>query len=159
MIACSKLLPPWQRRIPMALVSSAVCAALMATIAWAQSQAPPAAIVERDHAAKMVRGLEIFKTSVRPMLVEHCLKCHGGKKTESEFDLSERAGLLRGGTAGPAVVAGSAKESLLYQLISHSKEPNMPQNGRKLPAEAIRQIAAWIDNGAPYDKSLRSGQG
>jgi hypothetical protein len=106
----------------------------------------------------MAKGLEIFKTYVRPVLTQHCLKCHGGKKTEAEFDLSERSGLLRGGTAGPAVVPGNAGESLLYQLVTHAKEPHMPHNGRKLAEQDIRQFAAWIENGAPYDKPLRTGQ-
>src|SRR5437016_1366395 len=151
-----RILQLCRRRIGWALLAGVACAGLAATVARAQSKAPSADAVERDHAAKMAKGLEIFKTHVRPVLVDHCLKCHGGKKTESEFDLSERTGLLRGGTAGPASIAGNAKESLLYQLITHAKEPHMPHNGRKLPEEAVRQIAAWIDNGAPYDKSLRA---
>jgi mono/diheme cytochrome c family protein len=147
------------RRIPLAFVAGVACAGFATTVAWAQTKAPPADAVERDHASKMAKGLEIFKKHIRPVLVEHCIKCHGGKKTESEFDLSERTGLLRGGSAGPAVIASNAKESLLYQLITHAKEPHMPHNGPKLSDEAIREVAAWIDNGAPYDKSLRAEQG
>ena len=29
-----------------------------------------------------------FATEVRPLLVQHCLKCHGGEKTKGGFDLS-----------------------------------------------------------------------
>src|SRR5215472_3871402 len=61
---------------------------------------PPAPPLDKDHAAKMARGLEVFKKHVRPVLVQTCLRCHGGKKTESEFDLVDRAGLLKGGSAG-----------------------------------------------------------
>ena len=112
-----------------------------------------------DHAAKMAKGLELFKAQVRSVLDRHCLKCHGGEKTESEFDLAERQGLLKGGLLGPAVVPGNARGSRLYLLIAHEEEPHMPHNAAKLPAEAIRQIATWIDLGAPYDGSLLATEG
>src|SRR5438477_607956 len=79
--------------------------AAFAIVAVAAGQPAPA---EKDHAEKMTRGLDVFKQHVRPMLVERCLKCHGGKKTEAEFDLSDRDRLLRGGSAGPAILAGNA---------------------------------------------------
>jgi hypothetical protein len=102
----------------------------------------------------MARGLEIFKSQVRPVLAQRCLRCHGGKSTEAELDLTDRDKLLHGGTSGPAVVAGRAKESLLYKLVTHAREPHMPHKGAKLPAEAVAAIAAWIDSGAPYDQPL-----
>jgi cytochrome c553 len=110
--------------------------------------------VSADHAEKMARGLETFKKHVQPILVKSCVRCHGGKKMEGELDLTEREGLLRGGGRGPAIIVGNAKDSLLYKLISHSRDPHMPRAGSKLPDEAIAQIAAWIDLGAPYDKPL-----
>ena len=134
-----------------------LAAAVLLSSGWAalaaDSKRPPQPL-DKDHAAKMTRGLEVFKQHVRPVLIKSCLRCHGGKKTESEFDLVDRAGLLRGGTAGPAVIPGKARDSLLYKLISHQKEPNMPEGGRKLPDETVKHIAAWIDLGAPYDSPL-----
>src|SRR5262245_20110652 len=114
--------------------------------------APP---VAGDHATKMARGLDLFKQHIRPLLMEKCVRCHGGKATESEFDLTDRDGLLKGGTQGPAVVAGNARDSLLHKLVTHARQPYMPHQRGKLPAEAIAHIAAWIDCGAPYDQPLR----
>jgi mono/diheme cytochrome c family protein len=110
--------------------------------------------VEKDHAEKMARGLAIFKAHVRPALVKHCLKCHGGTTTESEFDLTDRDRLLKGGHGGPAIVPGDAPKSLLFRAVNHEKKPGMPFKGEKLPAETLRHIAAWIENGAPYDAPL-----
>jgi hypothetical protein len=120
----------------------------------ARAKKSPAPPVDKDHAAKMARGLEIFKKHVRPVLAGKCLRCHGGKKTESDLDLSVREKLLKGGESGPAILPGKARESLLYKLVAHVKEPHMPFERDKLPAPAIAHIAAWIDNGAPYDGSL-----
>src|SRR5262249_43417839 len=89
--------------------------------------------VPADHAAKMARGLDLFKRHVRPVFVEQCLKCHGGKNTEAGFDLSDRGPLLKGGDAGPAVVIGQGKDSLLVKLLRHAKDPKMPKGGAKLP--------------------------
>ncbi len=102
----------------------------------------------------MTRGLEVFKKQVQPILVKSCVRCHGGKKTEGELDLTEREGLLRGGGRGPAILVGNAKDSLLYKLITHARDPHMPRSSPKLSDEVIAQIGLWIDLGAPYDKPL-----
>jgi mono/diheme cytochrome c family protein len=116
--------------------------------------AQPKEPIDPDHAAKMTRGLEIFKQHVKPLLVKNCLRCHGGQTVESGFDLSDRPLLLKGGDAGPAVIAGNAKDSYLFKLVTHAREPRMPHKKGKLPDEVLTHIAAWIDNGAPYDAPL-----
>ena len=68
-------------------------AVVLSVIVPAAAQAP----VEKDHAERMARGTDIFKKHVRTVLVNECLKCHGGDKTEGEFDLTDRDRLLKGG--------------------------------------------------------------
>ncbi|MEX0675949.1 MAG: PSD1 and planctomycete cytochrome C domain-containing protein [Pirellulales bacterium] len=110
--------------------------------------------VAADHAEQMAASMELFKTHVRSLLAEHCLKCHGGKETHGEFDMSTREGLLKGGELGAVVVVGKPEESLLVKLIRHEDEPNMPEDAAKLPERAIEQISAWIAGGAAYDAPL-----
>ncbi len=117
----------------------------------APAQEPP---LPADHAAKMAKGLALFKSTIRPLLEERCLKCHGGKAVESEFDLSDRDGLLKGGLHGKVIEPGKSAASRLMKLVRHQQEPNMPKTGGKLPDAAIAQLAAWIDLGAPYDRPL-----
>ncbi|MDB6037098.1 MAG: hypothetical protein JWM99_939, partial [Verrucomicrobiales bacterium] len=107
-----------------------------------------------DHAQRLTQGLDIFQKQVRPLLIQNCVKCHGGEKTKGEFDLTTREGLLKGGADGASVKLYDAKGSRLYHLITHAEDPHMPSKGEKLTDDAIAQIAAWIDNGAPYDKPL-----
>jgi mono/diheme cytochrome c family protein len=141
---------PWFISVLAPVIAITLYCGSSGTPLFAQSKAAPPS----DHAAQMARGLEIFKQQVRPLLLDKCLRCHGSKKLESEFDLSDRDKLLRGGTAGAAIVPGSARDSLLYRLVTHTKEPHMPYNSRRLSDAALAQIAAWIDCGAPYDKPL-----
>ena len=57
--------------------------------------------------AEDAAGLEFFEKRIRPLLVEHCFACHGtGKKHKANLLLDSRAGLLKGGDTGPAVVPG-----------------------------------------------------
>ena len=110
--------------------------------------------LDPDHARKMAEGTKIFRSDVRRILVGRCLKCHGGESTEAEFDLSTRAGLLRGGAAGPAVLLGKSQDSRLVKLVSHDEEPKMPEDGARLAERQLVAIRKWIDLGAPYDKPL-----
>ena len=38
-----------------------------------------------DHAERFTRGLELFRKEIRPLLTTHCLKCHGGEKTQGDL--------------------------------------------------------------------------
>jgi hypothetical protein len=134
--------------MPIRLLITAVL--ILCTSAVGLAQAP----VEKDHAEKMARGLEVFKKHVRPVLINQCLKCHGGEKTEGEFDLTDRDRLLKGGEHGPATVPGEPKKSPLYLMVAHEKKPAMPYKEPKLPADTVQYVAAWIENGAPYDAPL-----
>ena len=131
---------------------------LLAALHAVAAETVPNAAVPSDHAQRMTRGLELFQKQVRSVLIENCVKCHGGEKTKGEFDLATREGLLKGGAEGPTVKLYDARSSRLYQLISHAREPYMPSKEAKLPDAAIAQIAAWIDDGAPYDKPLLEGK-
>src|SRR5215475_3148668 len=117
---------------------------------------PPKKIepIGADHAEKMVKGLDVFKKHVKPIFEAKCLRCHGGKRIESDFDLSDREGLLKGGQIGNSVVPGKSKESQLVKLITHAKEPHMPHEAPKLADADIARIIEWIDLGAPYDNPL-----
>ena len=64
--------------------------------------------------------LRFFETSVRPMLVEHCFKCHGEKKQWGGLRLDSRAALMRGGDSGAAIVPGKPNESRLIRSVSFS---------------------------------------
>ncbi len=125
-------------------------AALVFVLALSATASLPAiAQVPPDHAAKMQRGIELFKAKVRPILVTHCLDCHGGKAIKGDLDLSDRKPLLESGT-----IDGGGTKCRLYALVSHAEKPHMPQKAPKLPDSAIADIAAWIDLGAPYDRAL-----
>ncbi len=141
--------------ISLRLMPVAALVAVLLAFPTARAQ-PPAKDkpVDPDHAARMARGTELFKTSVRATLQTKCLRCHSGDQVESELDLGTREAMLKGGLGGAAVVPGDHKKSYLYQVVAHQKNPHMPHERPKLPDAEIARLAEWIDLGAPYDKPL-----
>ncbi len=96
---------------------------------------------------------EEFEIQVRPVLVQTCVPCHGGKKTSGGLKLSTREDLIRGGDSGPAVVPGRPDESLLVRAIGHGDDSlQMPPDG-KLPGPTIAAFSRWIAAGAPWPRS------
>lgn len=91
-----------------------------------------------------------FETHVRPLLVERCYECHSSEAGESmgELRLDSQPAMLRGGSHGPAVVAGKPDESVLIRAVRHDDvDMQMPPDG-KLPDAEIALLERWIAGGA-----------
>ena len=94
-------------------------------------------------------GDSFFESRVRPVLIKHCLKCHGAEKQEGDLRLDTRAGWQRGGSQGPALVAGKPQESLLIKAISHDdSDLKMPPDRPLSPADRAT-LTEWVNRGAP----------
>ena len=93
---------------------------------------------------------DFFEVRIRPLLIKHCLACHGPKKQESGLRLDSRSGWTQGGDRGTSIVPGKVQDSLLIKAISHS-DPSlkMPPAG-KLSTTEISALTTWIQRGA-YD--------
>ena len=108
----------------------------------------PAAVRADDPAS-----IEFFEQKIRPVLVQHCYACHSEEaskknKLKGELFLDTRAGLLKGGESGPAIVPGKSAESLLVKALLYEDGYQMPPSS-KLPAEIAADFRRWIDGGAP----------
>jgi len=95
--------------------------------------------------------LEFFEKRIRPVLVQHCYKCHSqqaAKKDELRGGLllDSRAGLLAGGESGETIVPGKPDEGTLLGSLSYDLY-EMPPAG-KLPAAVIEDFRVWIEMGA-----------
>jgi hypothetical protein len=90
----------------------------------------------------------VFEKDVLPLLQGKCVRCHGGAKQKADLDLRSKAGLLKGGESGPALVPGSPEKSLLWVQIAGDK---MPPEGEKLTEAQKTLVQAWIAGGARDD--------
>ncbi len=91
-----------------------------------------------------------FEQSIRPLLVNHCLKCHGPEKQESGFRVDAREPMLAGGVSGTkAIVPGSPDESLIVKAVRHDGDLHMPPD-TKLSSDEVAALEKWIREGAVF---------
>ncbi len=100
------------------------------------------------------RGLELFKKQIAIIFEDSCSTCHNPNRKRGGLDLTTREAMLQGSEGGPVVIPGKAEESRLYQAVARTREPFMPYEEPPLSAEAVRAIAEWINEGAPYDEPV-----
>ncbi|GAA5506348.1 PSD1 and planctomycete cytochrome C domain-containing protein [Novipirellula caenicola] len=92
---------------------------------------------------------DFFESQIRPLLVTHCIECHGPKKQESGLRLDSRDGWLRGGDSGAAIIPGDPDNSLLIQAVNDSGDAaQMPPDGDKLTSAQIANLVSWVKQGA-----------
>jgi len=88
----------------------------------------------------------VYEKHIRPVLKAHCFHCHGEEeKPEGGLDLRLVRTMLKGGESGPALIAGKAEESLLWQRIAAGE---MPPEGKRLPEADQALLRRWIESGA-----------
>ncbi len=103
--------------------------------------------------------LRFFETRIRPVLVEHCQKCHGPEKQWSSLRLDSHAALLKGGDSGPSVVPGKPEESLLIKAVRQTDaDLSMPPKS-KLSDQQIADLVEWVRQGAAYPTSPTVAKG
>jgi hypothetical protein len=95
---------------------------------------------------------DFFEKRIRPVLLEHCYKCHSSTsdKVKGGLYLDSRDGVLKGGSTGPAIVPGNPDRSLLIKAVRYKdKDTAMPPGDKKLPAHIIADLEQWVRMGAP----------
>ena len=102
-------------------------------------------------AAAEPEGVEFFENHIRPLLAQHCYKCHSAEagKAKGELLLDTRDGLYRGGDSGPAIIPGDPKASLIIQAVSYENGDLQMPPKNKLSDAAIEKMTQWIAMGAP----------
>jgi hypothetical protein len=100
---------------------------------------------------------DVYLDLVGPLLQARCSNCHNGDKRSGGLDVTSHANLLRGGEAGPVLVAGNADASELQRRISLRRDHDdfMPAEGKTpLSEPQVAILRWWIDAGAPAGGAL-----
>jgi hypothetical protein len=89
-----------------------------------------------------------FQRDIRPILSNHCFKCHGPALQESGARLDTREGALK----RKIVVPGQADKSLMLKRILADEDERMPpaDAGERLKPAQIELLKRWIAQGAEY---------
>ena len=106
-----------------------------------------------------------FAQDIKPLFTRSCVGCHGEKEQESNFSLTSRAALLRGGDSElPAILPGDSDDSPLVRFAAGVvREMEMPplESRSKYPPLSMAEIAllrAWIDQGAKWSTDATDSQ-
>lgn len=95
--------------------------------------------------------IQFFETKIRPVLTQHCVRCHGSEKSKNGLRLDSRAALMEGSVSGPVVEPGKPETSKLLKAIRHEKGPEpMPKESDKLRDEEIAALTQWVQMGLPW---------
>jgi len=89
-----------------------------------------------------------FEADVKPILREHCARCHGDDVHKSDLNLQSYAATLKGGSGGEVVIAGRPGGSSLYQAIAREGDAlPMPPNRPRIADAEVAIVRQWIAEG------------
>jgi cytochrome c553 len=88
-------------------------------------------------------GEAFFELKIRPLLVAHCVRCHGADKQSGGLRVDSRSALLAGGDSGRALAPGDPAGSLLVKAVRREGDVQMPPD-EMLSAEQVADLTAWI---------------
>ena len=91
-----------------------------------------------------------------PIIENSCVGCHGEKKQKGKLRLDSREAWLKGGGDGKIVEEGHPEKSNVMEAIkweAKDEDKNMPpKKDKKLSADQVKIIEAWIKAGLPWSK-------
>src|SRR5579883_341689 len=96
-------------------------------------------------------AVAFFESRIRPVLVEHCYRCHSSqaKSPRGGLRVDSRDAMLKGGDSGPVLVPGKPDNSLILKALSHDGEVSEMPPDEKLSAQVLADFRRWIASGAP----------
>jgi mono/diheme cytochrome c family protein len=91
-----------------------------------------------------------YLREVKPLLAEHCYKCHGASQQKGDLRLDTAAFAQKGGENGVGFKPGQSGTSLLMQAVrgTHDTISQMPYKKPPLNEAQMALLAKWVDEGA-----------
>ena len=120
---------------------------LLGTSARLMAMAPPAA-----PAPISPQHIEFFEAKVRPLLIQHCIQCHGEKVQKGGLRLDTAAGVRHGIDSTPIVLPGNSNKSLMLAAVNRTGEYPMPPK-TALSEDSIAVLTEWVKIGAPFPET------
>ncbi len=95
---------------------------------------------------------DFFEAKIRPVLANSCYSCHADSKLGG-LRLDSAEAMAKGGTRGPAIVAGDPDKSLLITAVRQTDPGLKMPMGGKLKDSEIADLTAWVKAGAVWPKT------
>jgi hypothetical protein len=121
---------------------------------WYQLGKAPAQVVQVKLPPAASGSID-FERDVQPIFERNCLACHSSAKHKGGLRLDNGTDALKGGNSGVAIKPGHSDQSRLVHLTAGlDPDLKMPPEGKRLTAEEVGRLRAWIDQGAKWPKDL-----
>ena len=132
-----------------AVLAIAAVGALALTLASLQAQKPTA---EPSGAAVD------FARDIQPILQNNCYECHGPEKSRGHLRLDVRAGAMKGGETGAAIVPGKSEQSLMVRrILGLDGDDRMPKDAAPLAPEKIALVRTPEEDAGGGTETPRPG--
>ncbi len=89
-----------------------------------------------------------YAADVKPLLRQHCYRCHGALKQESGLRLDHVSFIRAGGDRGPSLDSNADQSALIQAVTGSGDIEQMPLEAEPLSAEQITTLRTWIASGA-----------
>lgn len=101
-----------------------------------------------------------YLREVKPILTQHCVRCHGAEKMEAGLRVDTAEAAFVGGDSGPLFKPGAPDASLLLKIVAgpHEDIPQMPYKRPPLSAADIATLRSWITEGADAPANEEPGR-
>ncbi len=99
-----------------------------------------------------------FEKNIRPLLAEHCYKCHSAdaEKLKGGLLLDTREGWMNGGDSGEVIEPGNPKGSPLMEAVGYGNPDTKMPPKYKLSDKEIEALHDWIAMGAPDPREKKT---
>jgi hypothetical protein len=100
-----------------------------------------------------------LSAEARGVFAHQCTKCHGQQKQKGELRLDTKAGAMKGGENGPAIVPGKPEASDLLKRVTlpTADEDHMPPEKKVVESQDVETLRQWIAAGAPWPDGETAG--
>jgi mono/diheme cytochrome c family protein len=89
-----------------------------------------------------------FERKIRPVLLEHCVSCHGPEKQKGHLRLDTPEGIRAGGETGAIFEAGDPEKSRMIRAVRYLDEDLKMPPKKRLSDAQVEDLARWVKGGA-----------
>ena len=101
-----------------------------------------------------------YLRDVKPLMTQHCVRCHGASKEEAALRVDTAEAMKLGGESGSITKLRPGRESLLLEVVTgtHKEIAKMPYKKPALSPEEIATLRAWVAEGAKAPEDEEPGR-
>ncbi len=101
-----------------------------------------------------------YLRDVKPLMTQHCVRCHGESKEEAALRVDTAEAMKLGGESGSITKRRPGRDSLLLEVVTgtHPEIARMPYKKPALSSQEISTLRSWVAEGAKAPEDEEPGR-